>query len=191
MIPKNRVIHRYIATIVLLLSVAGCDDTEIQVSYDETANFSSIATYSWAGTKDPEIDAVTHARILQSLARHLDSKGLRNVDLQPDVYVTYFANARDDVVVNMRHVGYSTGPGWSWFESRALLYGSSPEIRTYTTGSLIVDIHSAGKRRLIWRGVLSGSLSSNPKTNQKLLSGGLKKLFKHFPPPEQGSQTTR
>lgn len=183
MIHRNRFITAlYLALLVLTLLVVGCDDTEIQISYDKTADFSSIATYSWAGRKDPEIDAEAHKRILETLGSRLDSEGFRNVDLNPDVYVTYFAGVQDEVRVDTRTVGYSTGPGWSWSGGHARMIGSSPEIRTYTTGSFVVDIHSAAKNQLIWRGVLSGSMSGNPRSNEKMLAGGLAKLFKHFPP---------
>jgi hypothetical protein len=61
---------------------------------------------------------------------------------------------------------------------------STTNVRTYTQGTLIVDIWDAKAKELIWRGVASDTLSEDPQKNVEKGSKALAKMFKFYPPTE-------
>ena len=109
-------------------------------------------------------------------------KGMKMVESDPDVYVTYHGDDNEQVVVDTTHYGYGYGGGWYWGG-----YGgmgtSTSRVRTYKEGTLIVDIYKAAEKELIWRGTVTGTVSENPKENEKKINKGVAKVFKKYPPP--------
>jgi hypothetical protein len=155
----------------------------MSVDYDPSVNFSDLKTYSWVGRKNPEITALEHQQIISILDSNLEKKGFKNVDLNPDIYVTYYTDDNDRVVIDTSRYGYSTGPGWNWGVQQALaLGGPGPQVRVYNEGSLAVDLILADDSRLIWRGVVVKTLSGNPKANEGTVRKGASQLFKYYPP---------
>jgi hypothetical protein len=59
---------------------------------------------------------------------------------------------------------------------------STTQVRTYTEGTLIVDIWDAKKKELVWRGVGSDTVSSNPESNAKKIDQVVADMFKRYPP---------
>ena len=60
---------------------------------------------------------------------------------------------------------------------------STSRVRTYTEGTLVVDIYRADKKELVWRGVVTATLDENPRKVEKKINKGVAKLFKKYPPP--------
>lgn len=168
-----------------LLFLIGCD-LKTTVDYDREADFSAVKTYSWAGRQHPEVTDLTHKRILASVDQQLAFKGLKKVESDPDVYVTYHGDDNERTVVDTTHHGYGYGAGWYGWGYGGMSTSTS-QVRTYTEGTLIVDIYDAGKKELIWRGTVTGTVSENPQKNEKNINKGVAKVFKKFPPrPEKG-----
>ena len=78
--------------------------------------------------------------------------------------------------------GYGYGPGWYW-GGMGGMGTSTTQVRTYTVGTLIVDIWDIKAKQLIWRGIASDSLSDNPQKNQEKAAKALAKIFEKYPPP--------
>ena len=51
-------------------------------------------------------------------------------------------------------------------------------------GTLVLDMYDAARRQLIWRGVATHTLSTNPEKNRDKLQKAVSKMLKHFPPKE-------
>ena len=171
----------------LLLFTVSCDDIQTGVAYDRSCDFTDFMSYSWVGRKDAEISALDNQKIISSIRSELSAKGLRSVDLEPDLYVTYFADKDEQVRVNIRHRGYSYGSDWYGAGGLPLvLGGSTAEMRTFEEGSLVVDIYKASQNQLVWRGVATGTISEDRKKNEKKIKKAIKKLFESYPPPKKG-----
>ena len=108
---------------------------------------------------------------------NLSKKGLKKVDSDPDVFVTYFADDEQQTVVNTTHHGYGYGAGWYWGGGMGM-GTSTTHVSNYTKGTLVVDIYKAQEKQLIWR----GSVSDDPQKNVKKFTKGLAKLFEKYPP---------
>jgi hypothetical protein len=171
-----------IIVIVLLIFTAGCDFKTI-VDYDRSADFSSIQTYAWFVERDNRINDLTHRRIIDSVNEQLVLKGLKEVENNPDVYVTYFGDDNEQVVVDTTHYGYGYGRSWYWDPYwGGGMSTSTSRVRTYKEGTLVVDIYLAGPKELIWRGAITGTITDNPEKNVNNFKKALSKLFKKYPP---------
>jgi hypothetical protein len=170
-----------VVLLVLLLTSVGCD-LKTSVDYDRDADFSTIETYAWAGRKHPEVTDIVHKRILDAIGSQMDQKGLKQVESDPDVYVTYHGDDNERTVIDTTHYGYGYGAGWYWGGYGGMSTSTS-RVRTYKEGTLIVDIYKAQEKELIWRGTVTGTISDNPKKNEKNINKGVAKVFKKFPPP--------
>jgi hypothetical protein len=168
------------AATLLLLTMVGCD-LKTSVDYDRNADFSSYKTYDWADPDNPEIDDLTHRRILAAVDDQMQAVGFQKVDSNPDVYVTYFGDDDERTVIDTNNYGYGYGGGWYWGGGLGMS-SSTSTVRTYNVGTLVVDIYDAAKKELVWRGAISGTVSDNPQKNEKNIDKGLVKLFKSYPP---------
>ena len=54
--------------------------------------------------------------------------------------------------------------------------------RLIPVGSRVVDLVDAGSKELVWRGMASETLASNPEKSEKRINKVVKKLFKKSPP---------
>jgi hypothetical protein len=153
------------------------------MGYNKETDFTSFRTYSWVGRKDLEMSALVHQEIVTAIRAELDAKGLQSVDLEPDLYVSYFADQDEQVRVDIRHKGYSYGSDWYAASGLPLILGgSASEIRVYEEGTLVVDVYNAKSKQLVWRGAAMGTFSQDPKKNRKLVKTATKKLFESYPP---------
>ena len=73
------------------------------------------------------------------------------------------------------------GGGWYW-RGFGGFGEATTTVDTYRVGTLVVDMFDASTKNLIWRGVSSDTLSSNPEKNTKKLDENVHKMFEHFPP---------
>lgn len=172
-----------------LISIAGClsflaacSSEKLNFDYDRQANFSSYETYAWHDGENTLADEfpLAHERFTAAVDRELSGKGLRKVSSSPDVYVTYFADAEENVSIDTDHFRYGYGAGWYW--GGMGMTSSTSRVRTYTTGTLVVDMWDAGQKQLVWRGIVSDTVSDNPGSNEKKLQSAASKMFEKYPP---------
>ncbi len=168
--------------LVPFLFTLGCD-LATSVDYDREADFSQVTTFSWTGKQNPEVNDLVHNRIVNALRSNLEAKGLREVDSNPDVLVTYYGDTDERTVIDTMNTGYGYGPGWGWGGGGMGMGSSTTTVRTYEEGTIIVDIYWAGDKQLVWRGTVTGTISDDPKKNEKNIVKGLAKLFEKYPPP--------
>lgn len=90
-----------IAGLVVLLSVTLACDLKTTVDYDRDIDFSTVKTYAWAEQEQPEISDLNRKRIVSAVESQLALKGLQPADSNPDVYVTYFTDDDEQVVVDL------------------------------------------------------------------------------------------
>lgn len=164
-----------------LVFMAGCDLTTT-MDFDQDVDFSTIKTYQWAGEKPTKVSDLAHKRIVAAIDEQLQAKGLSIAESNPDVYVVYYGDDEEQVVANTTNYGYGYGPGW---------YGgmgmgsSTTTVSRFTVGTLVVDMYSAAKKELIWRGTVSGTINDDPQKNAKLIQKATQKLFKKYPPEKK------
>lgn len=165
--------------LVSALIVAGCATIKINHDYDREADFSRYSTYSWI---ESEVSAandnpLVHQRLIRAIDQQLEAKGLRQVDANSDLNVTYFGESENMVVLD--RVGYYDGwYGWGGVGV------STTRARTYEQGTLVVDLIDVEANRLVWRGIATDTVASSPDAQSRQVETAAQQMFRRYPPSE-------
>ena len=164
-----------------VLVLAGCSSQKVNFDYDRQADFSKYKTYAWyeGDQTIAEEDPLAHQRFVASVDRELAATGFQKVSSNPDVYVTYHADDEESTVIDTNHFDYGYGDDWYWGGGMG---SSTSTVRTYTTGTLVLDMWDASAKQLVWRGVASDTVSDDPAKNAKKIEQVAGKLFERYPP---------
>jgi hypothetical protein len=167
--------------LVLVLIPALSFGAKIQNDFDNAVDFSNYTTYAWVkGTA--VANATLHDRIVNAVEGELSKRWLRGIQANPDLYVIYHGSAKREVVIDMSSFGYTYRSSWLW---GGKIGRSDTGIQTYPQGTLVVDIWEAKTRRLIWRGVATDSVTTEPARSLDAINSGLQKMFLKYPPPKR------
>ena len=157
----------------LLLGAGSTLAQKVSVDFDRGTDFSKYKTYDWVkGT--PAGNPMMHQRIVAGIEAQLAAKGLRRVEGNPDLVVTY--HTATDTQVSINTMGGGPLGGWR-------LGMGTATVNKIPVGQLVVDIGDVNTRRFVWRGSASGTMSSKPEKNEKSLNTALAKMFQNFPQP--------
>ncbi len=186
--------------LVALIVVSGCATYTVDSDYDLNADFSSLKTFDWVSstqpeTGDPRIDnALLASKVRKAVNTTLASKGYQHKTTDsPDFLVQYHVaieEKSDVTTVDTPH--YAAGPtsvpggfgsmGYSVGYRRAETY-----VTHYEEGTLLIDIVNPKSKKLIWHGsakkVVDASASSEQRTTN--INTAVQKILENFPPEKQ------
>ena len=173
---------------VLILLMAGpAFAQQVTIDYDRDYDTSKIKTFMWVQSPETslaETDPLFHSRIVNGIEYYLTQNGAREVESDPDVYVTYHTSTTEQVVLNTTNYGYGYPGGWGGGYGYGGYGGggmSTTTATTYERGTLVVDVWDATKKELVWRGVASNiSVYQDPEKMWKRIDKALKKMVKKW-----------
>jgi len=170
----------------LLFTTASAE--KIRVHYDKSINFAKYKTYGWA-----PVGAVAHPMLALDIVGAVDqemaARGLTKVASNPDLLVQMYGAVDTEVSMTSNNPIYNatggippfdpsmTSPGDSLYWDG--YYGNSTVV--VHPGTLIIDIIDAKAKKLIWRGMGSEAVSSNPDKLMEEANSTISKLFKEYP----------
>jgi len=151
----------------------------VKSDYDKNVDFKKFKTFAMKkGTEAPTPFA--QERIIAAVKNELKARGLAESE-NPDVFVYTHAKVSTEKRVDVTSFGYGGYPGWGgWGGS----FGTSSAMVTdVPMGTLIVDIVDAKTDQLVWRGIGSDTLLTNPtpEKSEKRINKGVAKLFTKYP----------
>jgi len=175
----------------LIMGTVSCSSMTAHVDFDRQAAFNTYETYAWAPTKDTSMEdssAMMHNRVVDAIQQKMD-QGLKRVDSNPDLYVTYHTNSRDELRMDTTSMGYGYGGGWGWDPYYGGRYGwgyggmggmgmgsTTTRVTTYTKGTLVIDIYDAKKKEIIWRGSVEDVVKDDPTKASKQIYQAIDKI---------------
>jgi len=169
---------RLTLSLAVLLLMAGAAWAETKTDYDHNANFAQYKTYSWG--KIQTSNGLWDQRVKDAVNSELTAKGLSEVPSGGDVVLNAIGTTRDQPTLNTFYDGFGRGWRWGGFGD------STTTVENYKVGTLVVDMFDGSTKKLLWRGVSSGTLSNNTNKNIKDLDKDVQKMFQHFPPGSNG-----
>jgi hypothetical protein len=160
-----------------------------QIQWDPEYDFEGAQTFQWRTTEQATLaqsNPFLHSHIMNAIEYQLTSKGLTEVQSNPDIYVTYHASMQSDTRLQSDSFGYGAGGygmgGWGYYG-----YGRAGPVTTTTrvievqSGTLIVDVIDAAENSLVWRGVADDiNISSDPEKMQKNADKAIEKMVKQY-----------
>ncbi len=158
-------------TAIVILALNACSTIRSNVDTASNADFDSLRTFAWLADEPllasnpvyPQvINPINEQRIRAAVDHELESKGyIRGGVQQADFFVSVSVGARDKLsVTDFGHPGFHSG-----FCCRRG-FGGGVNVRSYTEGTLTVDIFDAKTSQAIWHGSASRRVgrTDNPAT---------------------------
>jgi uncharacterized protein YceK len=177
---------RMLLLLAALGMLAGCSSVRVNTDHAEDADFSQFRTFQYQeGSNTVAVtDPLAHQRIVAALRRNMTAAGLTEVESDPDVRVTYHGSTERQIEFRTTYTGGSNWGRGSWGSRNVGVGMSTSTTRptTVTQGTLVIDIWEVAGNRLVWRGVVSRSVSSNPSRNTAEINRGIDAAFRRFPP---------
>jgi len=158
-----------------VLLVVATTWAKISTDFDHNVDFGNYKTYSWGKLETDS--SFWDERVKSAIDNQLAAKGWRPVSSGGDVIVNAFGKTHSEHTIDT----FYEGEAWLWrgFGNFAT---STMTVDTYKVGTLVVDMFDPHTKNLIWRGVASDTLFSNPEKNTRKLDGEVRKMLLHFPP---------
>jgi hypothetical protein len=162
------------ATAVALMLAACASTPDVQTDFDPAAQFSRYHTYAWTAT--PEFGApLMQQRITASIDAKLGAMGWTAASAATaDVVIAAHVITREQLSIDT----FNPGAGWGGWGPPG---NGSARVRSYTVGTLVLDIFDAKSKRAVWRGTASSAL---PKTTDKATAKtqeAIDRMFASFP----------
>lgn len=157
---------------LVLLWLSACAHS-VTVEQRPGSNFSTYRTYAWAdtevktqGDQNPLLNSpIAQENIRQAIQSELSKRGLRQVERNPDFYVTthIYVEQAERTVVNppppgpafaypysVRYHGLLLPVNYGYWYSPA--YYQTTRTEQYREGTLVLDFIDAKTNNLVWRG---------------------------------------
>ena len=153
----------------------------VKADFDKKTDFSKYKTFAFKkGTDAPTPFA--QERIVAAITSQLKARGMSPSDT-PDLFVYTHTQVSTEKRVDVTSYGYGGYPGWGgWGGS----FGTSTVHETNVPiGTVILDLVDAPKDELVWRGVGTGTLLTNPtpEKSEKRINKAIAKMFQKYPVP--------
>ena len=173
--------------LVLSIVAAPAIAQKVYIDYDHDFDFDPVETFAYVDTPDSNADPLSDGRIRTLIIEHLTEEGgLRKVESDADLYITYHVTTEDSTVLNTSSFGYGGyGGGWGGYGRYGHSgYGgggmSTTTASTYTEGTLVVDAYEPSEKKMVWRGSGTVTVKDNPSKQEKQIQNVLQKMGKKW-----------
>jgi hypothetical protein len=169
---------------VLMSMIGAATAQSVFIDYDKEWPGGKIETFAWVDTEENSVaaaDPLMHSRIVNGIEYYLSLAGAREVESDPQVYVTYHASSKEEVHLNTSTWDYGYPSGWAYggyYGHYGVGVGTSTTtVSTYLKGTLVVDVWDAKTKKLIWRGMATDIVvTADPAKMEKKIDKALKKM---------------
>ena len=100
---------------------------KVYVDYDKSTDFESYETFAWLPSEESSVKdtaPLMHTRIVNEIELRL-SEIYTRVDSNPDLYLTYHADEKEEMRLNTSSTGFGYGSSWGWDPYWGIGFGSS------------------------------------------------------------------
>lgn len=169
------------AVVLAGLAAGACSGISTTADWDETYDFSAVSTYAWMDQGlEGGVSEIMLRRMYRAVDDDLAAKGFSQADpATADVVFAYHTGTQDRQQYDT--YGYGAGGWWGGYWGGGM---TTTTVRTYTEGTLILDVVDREKNELIWRGSASKTIDEmdSPEQRVKTIQEAVAKLLKDFPP---------
>ena len=162
---------------VMVLATAPAMAQKVTVDYAHDFNFDSVKTFEFVDTPDSNAkNPLMDSRIKTAIVRELTESGLKRVDGDADIVVTYHLTAADRTSYTTTSFGYGGyWGGWRGWGAPAMATSTTTE-HNYTEGTLIIDAYDPVDKKMIWRGTGTVTVKSKPERQIEQVENILAKI---------------
>jgi hypothetical protein len=168
-----------LGTLAIVLAAAPAAHAQtVKTDYDKKTDFTRYKSFAFRkGTDAPTPFA--QQRIEGAIATQLKTRGMSASETADLLVYTHTQLSKEQMDVSS--FGYGGYPGWSGWGGA---YGSSSvTVTDIPMGTVVVDLVDRASDALVWRGVATDTLLTNPtpEKSEKRINKGIEKLFRNYP----------
>jgi len=175
--------------------LSACSSVEVSQDFSPQSDFSKYKSFEWLPadkqTKPKAADfekknELIAKRITDAITREMTAKGLSFQASGADAYITYHISSVQKIRSSQVTTSIGHGRGWGYGGYGSVGFQSSPEVRQYEEGQLIIDILDKDGK-LVWRGKSSSPVQEHPTPEEtsKLVNEHVQKLLAQYPPKKK------
>lgn len=173
-------IYVLISSLIVVLSLISCSSLYATYDYDQKANFFNYKTFCFHAKEldKLEINDLDKRRIVASISKNLEEKGLKKIENKADLFVkiSFFTKEKVNVYNNWPYGYIRYGPWWSGG------WGMQQQIQKYNEGSILIDLIDANTNLLVWQGK-GGSLNLDElEEKEQRIQAVVKAILINYPP---------
>jgi len=164
---------------VLALVAIPATAQKITIDYAHDFDFAAVKTFQYVDTKDSNAqNPLMDDRIKTAIIRELTEGGLRRVESDPDVFVTYHITTAEKTTYTTTNMGYGGYGGYygGWGGWGSGMGSSTTTATNYTEGTLLIDAYEPGDKKMVWRGTGTVTVKSKPEKQTEQVNKILAKL---------------
>lgn len=187
---------RFLSALVLITALAGCETTTVgRADWDRETDFAAYRSYAWIsehplivaeGTSEV-INPLTEGRVMAAVERELAAKGFDRVAVggETDFVLSFTIGTREKIRIDaypdpyFRYSWdwyYPHWPHWRYYDVRTVT-------RSYTEGTLAVDIFDGEKKMPVWHGWATRMVrGSDIKDPVAAINEAVAAIMANFPP---------
>ncbi len=191
MLNKSSRLWMLLAVLILALGLSACSTLRTGAHYDQTADLSGYRSYSWIAANPlilgdgerSQISPLTQSYIIRAVAVELENKGyvFANSPGEADFIVSYTVGTREKIDSHSYPVVYQGN--WGWHLYGRLYYTSEVHHRSYTEGTLSIDIFDGKSNQPIWHGWASKTITdADRKEPSPVIKEAVAQILESFPP---------
>ena len=166
--------------VLLILILCSCSTIRTSFEYDNQVDFTEYKTFGFSEDSEKlPVNELVRKRIFAAISKNLVTKGYLASD-NPDVLIDLQIHTEDkqQTSATTMNVGGSYGRRWGF---RSGVSTTQFHTRTYTIGTLFIDIVDMGTETLVWSG--QGTSTVTKKTiPQEKMEAGINKILANYPP---------
>jgi hypothetical protein len=171
----------------MLVAVPGFAQ-KVNIDYARDFDFESVATFQYVVNDEGGItdNAMMADRVVSLIKKELIEGGLREVQSDPDLYVTYHYTSQERknfTTTSMGYGGYWGGwDAWGPYDSFGgpMMGSSVTREYSYEEGTLVIDAYDSTEKKLVWRGMGTVTVKEKPEKQIKQVEKILTKIGKRW-----------
>lgn len=182
--PHHMTIWNLSLAIVISAIAAGCSavhvtDTEADAGFKLT-NYKTFDFFKLEGSGDTSENFAANAVLLkQSITRELESRGIKQSTLDPDLLINIGAVVEEQIQTRETSIReaprYLGTRNYSWKAEEV-------EVGRYKVGTVTVDLVDRASNKMVWKGVVEGTLPAKQEKIPSTIDEGMKALFQKLAP---------
>jgi hypothetical protein len=171
---------KLILSTLVLAAVSTAAAQTVKTDFNKEVDFKAYKTFAFKeGTPAPTPFA--QSRIEAAVAAQLESRGLVKAAGDADLVIYTHTQVSKEKSVDVTNYGYGGYYGWGGWGGG---WGTtSVNVREIPVGTVMVDVVDSARKEIVWRGVASDTLATNPtpEKSEKRINKAMAKLFKKYP----------
>jgi hypothetical protein len=164
---------------------------KISIDYASEFDFDAVATFQYVDSPESttQVNQLMADRVVRLIREELTKGGLREVEDDPDIYVTYHYIGEEKKRLSTTSTGYGGYGGyWGGWDAWGpgdpfggpMMGTSTTREYSYEEGTLVIDAYDSAEKKLVWRGSGTVVVKDSPQKQVKQVEKILRKMGKRW-----------